>query len=292
MLKVFWGKQKYVTIRPREASSGPVADGLWTRCPACSSLLYTKELTKNLNVCDRCSHHFRMGAWDRVRHLLDSDSFQEMDRDLKGGNPLGFSGYEGKLAKSRETTGLTEACLTGEGRLSGYQLVFGAIDFGFIGGTMGTVVGEKVSRAFECALAKRLPVVMVSAGGGGARMHEGILSLMQMAKTSQAVERHSQAGLLYIAVLTDPTMGGIYASFASLADVILAEPQALIGFAGPRVVEETIRQKLPSGFQRAEFALNNGMVDAIIERKELRKVLTRLLLYHDRGGDGYAERGI
>ncbi|MGI6037124.1 MAG: acetyl-CoA carboxylase, carboxyltransferase subunit beta [Limnochordia bacterium] len=285
MLKDFLrGKQRYVTIRPKEKQGTTPSDGMWTRCPGCDNLLFTKELAKNLHVCDRCDQHFRVGARERVAQLIDGETFQEIDADLEGSNPLGFAAYEAKLTKSREQTGLKEAFIYGEGKIGGYRTVFGAIDFGFIGGTMGSVVGEKVSRAFEYATEQGLPVVLVSAGGGGARMHEGILSLMQMAKTSQAVARHNEAGLLYISVLTDPTMGGVYASFASLADIILAEPRALIGFAGPRLVEETIGQQLPPGFQRAEYALENGMIDKIVSRRDLKNVLTKLLGYHLGGG--------
>lgn len=280
MLKdLFRSKQKYLTEK-REGKKREVPDGLWTRCEPCGAILYNKELEQNLGVCIRCGYHFRIGAWERVAQLVDPGTFAEWDADLVPGDPLAFPEYPEKVSKSQKKTGLTEAIITGRAYLAAQPVAIGIIDFGFIGGTMGSVVGEKVARAFERAADERLPVISVSAGGGGARMQEGILSLMQMAKTCQAVGYHTQAGRPYISVLTDPTMGGIYASFASLGDIILAEPGALIGFAGPRIVAETIRQKLPAGFQSAEFALQNGMIDRIVERKELKPTLARLLRYH------------
>lgn len=285
MLKdLFRGKPRYVTVKAPASTPVPrreAPDGLWTKCTGCGAILYTKELQRNDRVCPRCGYHFRIGAWERLALVLDSlDRFQPFDRDLRSVNPLGFPGYEEKVARSQQSTGLDEAAITGSATIGEWPVVVGAIDFGFMGGSMGSVVGERIARAFERATELGLPVVLFSAGGGGARMHEGILSLMQMAKTSQAVARHSQAGLLYVSVLTDPTMGGIYASFASLADVIMAEPGALIGFAGPRVVEETIRQKLPPGFQSAEFALRHGMIDMVVDRRQIRPTLIQLLALH------------
>ncbi|MEW6046967.1 MAG: acetyl-CoA carboxylase, carboxyltransferase subunit beta [Bacillota bacterium] len=285
MLKdLFRGKSRYVTVKAPAAPPAPrreAPDGLWTKCSGCGAILYTKELQRNYRVCPKCGYHFRIGAWERLSLLLDRlEQFEVFDSDLRSLNPLGFPSYEEKVARSQEATGLDEAVVMGSATIGEWPVVVGAIDFGFMGGSMGSVVGERIARAFERAVELGLPVVIFSAGGGGARMHEGILSLMQMVKTSQAVARHSQAGLLYISVLTDPTMGGIYASFASLADVILAEPGALIGFAGPRVVEETIRQKLPPGFQSAEFALRNGMIDMIVDRRQMKPTLTRLLALH------------
>lgn len=287
MLKdLFRGKPRYVTVKPPAPATAPAVpreapDGLWTKCAGCGAILYTKELVKHARVCPRCGYHFRIGIGERLALVLDNaDLFRPFDREIQSVNPLQFPSYEDKLAKSRLTTGLDEAAVMGHATIGEWPVVVGAIDFGFMGGSMGSVVGERIARAFERAVGLSLPVVIFSAGGGGARMHEGILSLMQMVKTSQAVAAHSRAGLLYVSVLTDPTMGGIYASFASLADVIIAEPGALIGFAGPRVVEETIRQKLPPGFQSAEFALRNGMIDMIVDRRQLKPALVRLLALH------------
>lgn len=212
--------------------------------------------------------------------ICDPDTFQVLNDHLESTNPLDFPQYADKLESARKKTGISDAIITGVGRIEGMEAAIGISDFGFIGGSMGSVVGERIARLFEYAIDHRLPVVLFSAGGGGARMQEGIFSLMQMAKTSQAVEAHNQAGLLYISVLTDPTMGGVYASFATLGDILLAEPGALIGFAGPRIVEETIRQKLPPGFQSSEFALEHGMLDQIVERKNLRPTIGKLLRLH------------
>lgn len=286
MLKdLFRTKPKYVTVKPRVAAPEPrreVPDGLWTKCESCGTILYSKELVKSLSVCEKCRYHFRIGARERLAQVVDEGTFEEMDAQLVPENPLGFPDYPAKLEKAAQGTSLVEAVVTGTGTIGYMPAVIGVIDFGFIAGTMGSAVGEKIARVFERGAAESKPVVFFSAGGGGARMQEGILSLMQMAKTSQAVEMHNRAGQLYISVLTHPTMGGIYASFASLADVTLAEPGALIGFAGPRIVEETIRQKLPSGFQTAEFALKHGMIDRIVDRKEMKKSLVQILRLHKR----------
>src|SRR5690606_5271276 len=244
-----------------------VPDGMWTKCPGCQTIHFEGELAKHLHVCNECGHHFTVGAMERLAQLLDDmDSFEEWDTNLATVNALDFPDYEAKLARAREKTGLDEAVVSGLGRMDGRPLAIGVLDFSFFSGSMGSVVGEKLTRLFERAAERRLPVVIVSGGGGGARMQEGILSLMQMAKTSQAVEEFGRSRRPYISVLTNPTMGGVYASFASLGDYILAEPGALIGFAGPRIVERTIRQSLPAGFQTAEFALKHGMVDAIVPR--------------------------
>ncbi len=287
MLRVFRSKPKYVTVRsnqeaeqrerppePREAASG-----LWQRCEQCSAMIYAKEMEKTMHVCSECGWHFRIPALTRLQMIADSHTFSPFP-SLESSNPLSFPGYEEKLAKARQATDLDEAVIVGEGRVNGFPAVIGIIDFSFMGGSMGSVVGEQVTRGFEHGLARQLPVVLVSGGGGGARMHEGIFSLMQMAKTSQAVGRFHQAGQFFLSILTHPTMGGIYASFASLGDIVLAEPQALIGFAGPRIVEETTRQKLPSEFQTSEFALKHGMLDAIVPRHEMKDTVSRLLGYH------------
>jgi len=288
---LFRSKSRYATVKPAQGDGEPartqaarpkeVPDGLWVKCPGCQNILYQRELARNLKVCARCGYHFHVGAVERLSQLLDSlDTFEEWDADLRTVNPLGFPGYEEKLARMQAQTGLSEAVVTGEGRLDKHPVAIGVLDFSFFSGSMGSVVGEKLTRLFERALERRIPVIVVSGGGGGARMQEGILSLMQMAKTSQAVERFGESRQPYISVLTNPTMGGVYASFASLGDYILAEPGALIGFAGPRIVERTIRQSLPSGFQTSEFALKNGMVDMIVERKDLRPTLARILRLH------------
>lgn len=278
---LFRSKPKYVTVRPQAVSiKRELPNGLWQKCPDCMNLIYKKELEKNLFVCEKCGFHFRIGARERLRQIADPGSFEEYNTHLESENPLGFPGYDQKLARAREKTGLDEALITGKASIEGNPCFLGIADFGFMAGSMGSVVGERVTRTFEMAIEEQLPVVIFSAGGGGARMQEGILSLMQMAKTSQAVEKHHRAGLLYLSVLTNPTLGGVYASFASLGDIVLAEPGALIGFAGPRIVEETIRQKLPSGFQSAEFALEHGMLDKIVHRKDMKQTLGRILRLH------------
>ncbi|MFS8581510.1 MAG: acetyl-CoA carboxylase, carboxyltransferase subunit beta [Limnochordales bacterium] len=264
--------------RPRE-----VPDGIWTKCPGCQTIHYEGELAKHLYVCTQCGHHFTVGAVERLAQLLDDpEAFEEWDTNLATVNALGFPDYEAKLARAREKTGLDEAVVSGVGCMGGYPVAIGILDFNFFTGSMGSVAGEKLTRLFERAAERDVPVIVVSGGGGGARMQEGILSLMQMAKTSQAVERFGRTGRPYISVLTHPTMGGVYASYASLGDYIFAEPGALIGFAGPRIVERTIRQALPSGFQTSEFALRNGMVDRIVPRKELRDTLIRVLRLHEK----------
>lgn len=280
MLNVFRNKPKYMTVRqqdPPERKDFP--DGLWTRCECCGKMIYTKELEKDQFLCASCGHHFRLSASQRLMALLGGEHFEPL-APLFAANPLGFPGYREKVAQAQEQTGLDDAALIGKTSIQGVPCILGIIDFSFIGGSMGSVVGEQLVRGFEQAIDERLPVVIFSGGGGGARMHEGIFSLMQMAKTAQAVGKHSRAGLLFISVLTHPTMGGIYASFASLGDIILAEPGALIGFAGPRIVEETTRQKLPPGFQTSEYALEHGMVDAIVPRNRLLKYVGQLLNWH------------
>lgn len=286
---LFRPRPRYVTVKPgspqEPAPRTEVPDGLWSKCPGCNQLVYQKEVEKTLRVCPTCRFHFHLSAGERIGQLLDGGEFlEEWDSDLVAGDPLGFPGYAEKLARAREQTGMTEAVRTGLGTIDGLPVVLGVIDFAFLGGSMGSAVGERIVRAFERATAGGYPVVMVSTGGGGARMHEGVLSLVQMARTAQAVLRHSRAGLFFASVLADPTMGGVYASFASLGDVILAEPGARIGFTGPRVIEQTIRQKLPPGFQTAEFALRHGMIDRIVPREELRPTLAALLRLHPRRG--------
>ncbi|WP_003543299.1 acetyl-CoA carboxylase, carboxyltransferase subunit beta [Desulfotomaculum nigrificans] len=281
VLEIF-RKPKYVTVRPegaREGEKRDIPEGLWVKCSRCNEILYNKELEKNFKVCHKCNFHFRLGARERIRITLDEGSFKEFDTDLTTINPLDWPNYPEKVALAQETTGLPEAAVTGSGTIEGYPVVIGVLDSHFIMGSMGSVVGEKITRAVERAMEKRLPLI-IFATSGGARMQEGILSLMQMAKTSAALARFNQAGLLYISVFTDPTTGGVTASFASLGDIIIAEPGALIGFTGPRVIEQTIRQKLPDGFQRAEFMRQHGMVDMIVNRPQMKETLAQLLSLH------------
>lgn len=263
----------------KDAVLPEVPRGLMRRCNACKAAVFVEEVQKNHNVCPHCGNYFRMHAYRRIQMIADPGSFEEWDTDLCTGNPLGYKGYEEKIAGLQEKTGLGEAVVTGKALIDGKPAVLGVCDGRFLMASMGEVVGEKITRAFERAKWERLPVILFACSGG-ARMQEGILSLMQMAKTAAAVKRHSDAGLLYISVLTDPTTGGVTASFAMLGDVILAEPGALIGFAGPRVIEQTIGQKLPKGFQRAEFLLDHGFVDQIVERNRQREILAQLLRLH------------
>jgi len=273
---MIWFKRKYTSIKPKKRG---IPDGLWMRCPSCKEFIFSKRLRENLKVCHKCNHHFRIGVWERKDYLLDKNTFQEYDKDMESSDPLEFKGpksYKDKLISDRKATGLKEAVITGEGKIDGHDVIVALTDSNFIMGSMGSVVGEKITRSIEQAIAKRFPFISVSGSGGGARMYEGILSLMQMAKTSAAVAKLSEAGLLYISVVTDPTMGGVTASFVSLGDIIIAEPRALIGFAGPRVIEQTIRQKLPPGFQRSEFLLQHGLVDLIVSRKDLRPIIIKI----------------
>ncbi len=255
------------------------AKDLPVTCPGYGGKIPRSALGANLYVCPDCGHHFGISARYRLKITLDKGSFREFCRGLAGGNPLDFPGYDEKLAEQRQKTGLREAVVCGTGKIDGVKAVFCVMDSRFMMGSMGTAAGEKITRACEYATKNRLPLVIFAASGG-ARMQEGILSLFQMAKTSAAVSRHDRAGLLYISVLTHPTTGGVTASFASLGDVILAEPQALIGFAGPRVIEQTIGESLPEGFQRAEYLQDHGFVDRVVPRGQLRQVLGLLLQVH------------
>lgn len=262
---------------PEEKSSVP--EGLWTKCPGCEEIIYNKELDESLRVCPKCGHYFRLSARERIAQLTEPNSFRETDASLTSADPLRFadmSPYPEKLQAAREKTGLAEAVITGEGKIGPHRAALAVLDFGFLGGSMGSVVGEKVTRTAELALEKRVALVTVTASGG-ARMQEGILSLMQMAKVNAALARLASARIPFISVLGDPTTGGVTASFAMAGDVIVAEPGALIGFAGPRVIEQTIKQNLPEGFQRSEFLLQHGQVDLVCERKEIKDTLIRLL---------------
>jgi acetyl-CoA carboxylase carboxyl transferase subunit beta len=261
-----------------------VPSDVFDKCQGCGEILYSERLAQNLNVCPTCGHHVRIPADAYLSILLDSGTFEELDTELRASDPLGFrdlKSYPERIA-SAEAKGKTEAVITGKGQLDGIDIVIAVMDFGFIGGSMGSVVGEKVARAAKAALASRQPLVIVSASGG-ARMQEGIYSLMQMAKTSAVLARLHDEGLPFVSVLTHPTTGGVTASFSMLGDVNLAEPGALIGFAGPRVIEETINQELPQGFQRAEFVLDHGMVDKVVDRRELKELVARILRHQFAG---------
>ncbi len=259
-----------------------VPDEMWEKCPECGTLLLTTDIEENLRVCSKCNHHFRLNARERVEMIADSDTFVEMDKELESVNILDFPGYDDKLEKSKKLSGEHESVICGTCKLDGIETVLVSMNSEFMMGSMGTVTGDKITRAFEYATANSLPIIVFTVSGG-ARMQEGILSLMQMAKTSGAVKMHSDAGLLYITVLTDPTSGGVTASFAMEGDIILAEPKALIAFAGPRVIEQTIRQKLPKDFQTAEFVQQKGFVDKVVDRRHLKKTLVNLLKIHNYG---------
>ena len=268
---------------PQEAEEG---DGLWSKCPDCGLVVYRKDLVANASVCKGCGYHHRINSDERIRLIADSGSFQPRDTELSPTDPLVFKdrrSYADRIQDSQRSTGLKDAVVTGLCTSSGIPLALGVMDFRFMGGSMGSVVGEKLTRLIEAATARQVPVMIVCASGG-ARMQEGMLSLMQMAKISGALQRHRQAQLLYLPLLTHPTTGGVTASFAMLGDLILAEPKALIGFAGRRVIEQTLREKLPDGFQTAEYLQDHGFVDAIVNRTELKTVLAGLLKIH-----GYQE---
>lgn len=261
------------------ASAPFVPEGILSRCSRCGKNIFTDDFIKGLSICPSCGHHARVDARSRIAQLCDVDSFVEWDNNFSVVNPLNTPGYEAKIDALKNKTGLDEAVITGRGRIGKYELALCVMDTRFMMASMGTIVGEKITRAVERATEEKLPIVIFTCSGG-ARMQEGIMSLMQMAKTSAALKRHSEAGLLYVTVLTDPTTGGVSASFAMLGDIILAEPDALVGFAGPRVIEQTIGQKLPEGFQRAEFLLEHGLIDAIVNRKDMRDTLESILSLH------------
>ncbi len=277
----FQKKKKPLTSGDRRDVPSDVFD----KCTGCGEILYREKLTQNLHVCPECGHHFRIGALRYVDLLLDSGSFEERDAHLMSGDPLQFTdlkAYKDRLAAAREKTGRNEAVITGRGRIEGIPVSLAVVDFSFIGGSMGSVVGEKIARAGRDALDQAMPLIVVSASGG-ARMMEGIFSLMQMAKTSAVLARLHERGLPYISLLTDPTTGGVTASYAMLGDVNIAEPGALVGFAGPRVIEETIKQELPKGFQSAEFLQDHGMVDQVVDRRELKRTVAQLLRHMHAG---------
>jgi acetyl-CoA carboxylase carboxyl transferase subunit beta len=276
-----WFKKTRKVKPAATEKSSRVPEGLWVKCPQCAQIIYNKELVASQMVCPKCAYHHRLGAAERLRTLFDDGQWNESDRGLVSTDPLKFvdtKPYCERLTAGATTTGLKDAVIVGEGRLEGIDTIVAAMEYGFIGGSMGVVVGEKITRAMERAIDRRLPMIVVSCSGG-ARMMEGALSLMQMAKICAALARLDEERLPYISVLTDPTTGGVTASFAMLGDLNVAEPGALIGFAGPRVIEQTIRQKLPDGFQRSEFLLEHGMLDMVVDRRELKPTLARTLRF-------------
>lgn len=293
---LFQKKRKYATIPSErlERSGGQaegeqrpkreIPEGLMSKCNKCGTIQYSKELEKNLKVCPSCGYHMRLGAMERIAMTLDPEGFIEFDSEMESVDPLKFPGYASKLEQQRSKTGQVEAVITGQGSIGGHPVIVAVMNFEFFTGSMGSVVGEKITRAVEEATDKKLPMLIFSTSGG-ARMQESILSLMQMAKTSAALARFGEAGGLFISIITDPTTGGVSASFASLGDIIIAEPGAVFGFAGRIVIEQTIRQKLPEDFQTAEFNLQHGQLDLVVHRKEMRSTLTKLLEMHDvKGG--------
>ena len=256
-----------------------IPEGLWVKCDSCKEIIYKKEIDKNLKICPKCNYHFRISARERIKLLVDEGSFVEIDSGLASSDPLHFKDkipYRDRLEENRNKSGLEEAAISGEAMVEGRPLIMVIMDFSFMGGSMGSVVGEKVMRAAEAALEKKIPLVTV-ASSGGARMQEGIFSLMQMARVSAAIAKLHEGGNLYISILADPTFGGVTASFAMLGDIIIAEPRSLIGFAGPRVIEQTIKQQLPEDFQRAEFLLDHGMIDMVVDRKEMKKTIGQIV---------------
>ena len=273
--------KKQYAISNKEGKKKEVPEGIYIKCPKCKKSIYRPDLKKTLGICPHCQYYYPLSARARLGIIVDKNSFEEMDKELVSSNPLEFEGYEEKLERYQEKTKQNEAVITGKATIEGQEVMIAIMDSGFMMGSMGQVVGEKVTRAIERATLAKLPLIIFTASGG-ARMQEGIFSLMQMAKTSAALAKHDASGLLYISVLTDPTTGGVTASFATLGDIILAEPGALIGFAGPRVIEQTIKQKLPDGFQRAEFLLEKGQIDAIVKREALRETLAQLLRLHQK----------
>lgn len=259
-----------------------IPEGLWIQCPSCKSAIFRKEAEKRQGVCPKCDHHFYVSARERINQVLDEGTFEEWDAHLQPTDPLGFADkkrYAERLVSEQKRTGMTDAAITGAGRVRARRVALGVTDSAFIMGSMGSVVGERLTRLVERATEENLPLIIISGSGGGARMHEGILSLMQMAKVSAALARYDQAGGLFISVLTNPTMGGVAASFASLGDVVFAEPRALIGFAGPRTIKATIRIELPEGFQTSEFLLQHGFVDRIVPRNKLQSEIARTIDY-------------
>ena len=280
-MEIAWFKKIRKPKQAVEHKRMQVPEGMWAKCNSCKEIIYKKEVVKNANVCPKCNYHFRISARERLASLFDDGRYQEVDTDIYSVDPLRFKdlkAYKDRLREYRERTGLNEAVINARGTIGGLQVMVGAMEYSFMGGSMGSAVGEKVTRAVERSLDEKIPLVIISCSGG-ARMQEGALSLMQMAKISAALGKLHEARVPYISVMTDPTMGGVTASYAMLGDLNIAEPRALIGFAGPRVIAQTIREKLPPGFQRAEFLVEHGMVDFIVERREMRDVLSRCLKF-------------
>ena len=272
-------KPKYTVKKPKEKKR-EIPRGLWVKCQDCGEIVYRKEIGRNMSICPKCNFHFTIGSYERIALTLDKGSFVEYDEGMASLDPLNFKGlksYKEKIGEDQKKTGLEEAAITGEGKISGIPVKVAVTDSRFIMGSMGSVVGERIARAMEAAVEDGVPFISISGSGGGARMYEGILSLMQMAKVSLAARKMHDAGILFISVLTNPTMGGVSASFAFQGDVIIAEPKALIGFAGPRVIKQTIRQDLPEGFQSSEFMLEHGLIDMVVDRTEMKQTLTRIL---------------
>lgn len=284
LLKDFFGKRKKYASIPNEQAKLDVPEGLMQKCWGCNKIYYRKEMKKSLSVCPNCGFHHPMTAWERINSLFDSESFQEWDKGITSGNPLNFPDYEEKIAKDRYKTKLNEGVVTGKGLIDGVWTAFAVMDSSFRMGSMGSAMGEKIARAIENAKDESMPFIIFTASGG-ARMQEGVLSLMQMAKTSIAIKRFSDKGGLMISVMTHPTTGGVSASFASIGDYNFAEPGALIGFAGRRIIEQTIREKLPEDFQTAEFQLKHGQLDKVIHRHDMKSTLSKLLEMHQEGGD-------
>jgi len=280
----FAKKPKIASTKSRKRE---IPEGLWTKCKKCSTLLYDKDLDENLKVCQHCGFHFTLGARERIHSLVETCSFEEMDAEMTSVDPLQFPGYTKKLADYQESSGSKDAVVTGIGRLNRHRVALGVMNFSFLGGSMGSVVGEKLTRLIEAGTEKSLPVIIVSTSGG-ARMYEGMLSLMQMAKTCAALAYHAKAKLPFLSILTDPTYAGVMASYASVGDLIIAEPGAMIGFAGPRVIEATTQSDLPPGFQTAEFLMDHGLIDAIVPRKELKERLSFYLDFMMAGRNGKA----
>jgi acetyl-CoA carboxylase carboxyl transferase subunit beta len=273
-------KPKLGSGKPR-TKKRDIPEGLWIKCPSCEAMIFDKELDENFKVCSKCAHHFPIGARERIHSLVETCTFQELDADMESVDVLGFKGastYKSKLDSYRKSTTLKDAVVTGLGKIGGHRVALGVMDFTFLGGSMGSVVGEKLTRLIERGTSNNLPVIIISTSGG-ARMYEGMFSLMQMAKTSAALAYHAQHRLPYISVLTHPTMAGVMASYATLGDLILAEPKAMIGFAGARVIKDTTQAELPPGFQTSEFLLDHGLIDAIVPRKEMKEQLVKYLDY-------------
>ncbi|MFC2948638.1 acetyl-CoA carboxylase, carboxyltransferase subunit beta [Virgibacillus sediminis] len=283
MLKDFFGKKRKYASMPSEQAKTDVPPGLMQKCEGCHKIFYRKEMKKNLNVCPNCGFHHQLTAWERIGTLFDEGTVEEWDQHLTSTNPLNFPEYEEKLEKDRKKTGLNEGVVTGKGSIDGQATAFAIMDASFRMGSMGSAIGEKIARAIENARKQSLPFIIFTASGG-ARMQEGVLSLMQMSKTSVAIQRFSDSGGLMISIMTHPTTGGVSASFASLGDYNFAEPGALIGFAGRRIIEQTIREKLPDDFQTAEFLLKHGQLDQVVPRHEMKSLLKTLLAIHEKSG--------